>query len=178
MGKNDPYVQISLNFEDKASFKKTNIKKNAGKQAVWDETLILEHYTPNVQHCLYVEILDDDTGVDPPIAFAGIPLNQIPTTPGQPFRGLFPLYTVSGKERGTISLTIVVCVAGQAVPNVSAPEVPGKSEIDAKHHKRIEGLKNKEKANDFALFAAGVGIVAGGKAIHDARNKAEGQKEV
>ncbi|KAF9955420.1 hypothetical protein BGZ70_010246 [Mortierella alpina] len=177
MGKNDPYVQITFNHEDKTSFKKTSIKKNAGKHAVWDETLVLDHYTPNVQHCLYVEVLENDTGVDPPIAFASIPLNQIPTTPGQPFRGLFPLYTTSGKPKGTISLTLVVCVSGQAAPNVSAPEVPGKSEIDAKHHKRIESLKSKEKTSDLAMMAAGIGAVVGAKVVSDARNKAEGQKE-
>ncbi|KAF9568825.1 hypothetical protein EC968_002846 [Mortierella alpina] len=178
LGKNDPYVQVTFNFEDKASFKKTNIKKNAGKHAVWEENLILDNYTPNVQHNLYVEVLEDDIGVDPPIAFASIPLNQIHSTPGQPFRGLFPLYTASGKERGSISLTLVVFQSGQAVPNVSAPEVPGRSEMDAKHHKRIEGMKKMEKVSDLGMVAGAIGAAVGVKAAHDAINKSEGQKEV
>ncbi|KAF9285077.1 hypothetical protein BGZ68_004172 [Mortierella alpina] len=178
LGKNDPYVQITFNYDDKASFKKTTVKKNAGRHAEWDETLILPSYTQNVQHYLYVEVFDNDLGVDPPIAFASIPLNQIPSAPGQPFRGRFPLYTTSGKEKGSISLTLVTFASGQAVPNVSAPEVPGRSEIDAKHHKRIEGLKKLEKASDLATAAAAVGATVGIKAVHDARSKPEVPKEL
>ncbi|KAF9985744.1 hypothetical protein BGZ75_002580 [Mortierella antarctica] len=178
LGKNDPYVQLTFNYESKATFKKTSIKKNAGKHAQWDETLVLDNYTPNVQHNLFVEVLEDDVGADPPIAFASIPLSQIPSAPGKPFRGLFPLYTTSGKERGSISLTLVVFLSGQAAPNVSAPEVPGKSEIDAKHFERIKHLKKLEKASDVAMLAASVGVAVGAKAVHDARNKAEGQKEL
>ncbi|KAF9953929.1 hypothetical protein BGZ72_005058 [Mortierella alpina] len=183
LGKNDPYVQVTFNFADKNSFQKTTVKKNAGKHAEWDETLVLDNYTPNVQHTLYVEVLESDTGFDPPIAFAAVPLNQIPSTPGQPFRGLFNLYDPSGKEKGTtISLTLVTFATGQAVPNVSAPEVPGRSEKNPEHLKRIDNLKDREKAADVGI-AAGIlgGIIAAG-AIHnakdDAKNKAAGQKEV
>ncbi|KAG0205276.1 hypothetical protein BGX28_003078 [Mortierella sp. GBA30] len=176
LGKNDPYVQVTFNYKDDHSFKKTTIKKKAGKHAEWEETLILENYTPNQQHVLYVEVIDDEVGFDAPIGFTDIPLNQIPSIPNQPFRGLFDLYKPDGKQKGTVSLTLITVPAGQHAPNVDVPEVKGRTEIESEHEKHVQSLKSKHKVGNIGTAAAIIGGIAAVKAVHDQRNKPDAKE--
>ncbi|CAO3567887.1 unnamed protein product [Mortierella alpina] len=178
LGKNDPYVQVTLDIKKKDSFQKTSVKKNAGKNAEWNETLSLEGYIPGQHHTLYVEVLESDIGIDPPIGFAAIPLTQVTNAQGHVFRGLFGLYTPSGKEKGTISLTIAAVQAGQAAPHGDLAEVKGLTQIESDHKHRIESLKRNEKVSD---AAAAAGIIAGlfaAKAVHDSTLKKDVPKEI
>ncbi|KAF9186606.1 hypothetical protein BGZ51_001861 [Haplosporangium sp. Z 767] len=166
-GKNDPYVQVGLDFNNAKAFVKTTVKKNAGKNAEWNQTLSVEEYDPNTHHDLYVEIFDDETAVDEPIGFLSIPLRQVTGAPNNVFRGIFNVYNVDGKEKGTISLTLAVVGAGQAAPSATAREVQGQSQVVTEHQKRIKSIKNKERATDAGILAAAMGAAAGAKLLHD-----------
>ncbi|KAG0205277.1 hypothetical protein BGX28_003079 [Mortierella sp. GBA30] len=170
-GKNDPYVQVTLDFKNKDSFQKSSVKKNAGKNAEWNETLTLENFSPNEHRELYVEVLDSDVGIDPPIGFAAIPLHQVLSAPNQVFRGQFQLYTPKGKEKGTVSLTIAAVQSGHAVPQADLHEVKGLSQIVTDHQHRIETLKRNEKVGDAATAAAVIGGIFAAKAAYDATHK-------
>ncbi|KAF9917137.1 hypothetical protein BX616_001836 [Lobosporangium transversale] len=160
-GKNDPYVQISLNFADENAFEKTSTKKNAGKNAEWNETLRLGNYDPSEHHYLYVEVHDKEKLADAPIGFTAIPLQEV-TSSSNSLRGRFNLYTTKGKEQGSISLTIHILQHGQQPPSsFNHPEIQGLSQIVIGHHKRIKRLQKREDLTDAATAAAGVALFAG-----------------
>ncbi|KAF9955419.1 hypothetical protein BGZ70_010245 [Mortierella alpina] len=177
-GKNDPYVQATLDIKIKDSFQKTSVKKNAGKNAEWNETLSLENYIPGQHHTLYVEVLESDIGIDPPIAFAAIPLSQLTSAQGHVLRGVFKLYTPSGKEEGTVHLTLAAVQAGQAAPHGDHVEVKGLTQIESEHKHRIETLKRNEKVGDAATAAAIIGGLFASKAIYDSTQKKDVPKEI
>ncbi|KAF9953927.1 hypothetical protein BGZ72_005056 [Mortierella alpina] len=173
MGKNDPYAQFSLDFKNNELFKKhkTSVKKNAGKNPEWNETISIEEFDPTQHHELYVEILESDIGMDPPIGFCAIPLSQVTKAEGHVFKGEFGLFTPSGKEKGTVSLTIAMVNAGQPAPTSNAVEVKGLSQIVTDHKKRIETMKTHEKVGDAATAAALLGGLFAAKKLHDGMNK-------
>ncbi|KAF9285076.1 hypothetical protein BGZ68_004171 [Mortierella alpina] len=177
LGKNDPYVQVSLDIKNKDSFQKTSVKKNAGKNAEWNETLSLENYIPGQNHTLYLEILESDIGIDPPIGFAAIPLSQVTNAQGYVFRGVFNLFTPSGKEKGTVSLTLAAVQAGQPAPHGEHAEVKGLSQIESDHKHRIESLKRNEKVSDAATAAAILGGLFAAKTVYDSTQKKDAPKE-
>ncbi|KAF9112576.1 hypothetical protein BGX27_003167 [Mortierella sp. AM989] len=171
-GKNDPYAQFTLNFNDKDSFQKTVVKKNAGKHVEWNQGLNIDNYEPNLNHTLYVEVLDKETTIDQPIGFTAIPLRQVINAPNQTLKGKFDLYDSHGKEKGTISLTISAVKPGQpANDHTSSPEVNGYTQVETEHLKRFKSMKNKEKAADAGTAAAILGGIFGAKALHDAHKK-------
>ncbi|KAG9323771.1 hypothetical protein KVV02_007766 [Mortierella alpina] len=180
MGKNDPYAQFSFNVKDNNEFKKhkTSVKKNAGKNPEWNETLSLENFDSNLHHELYVEVLEDDVGIDPPIGFCAIPMSQITKAENKVFRGCYDLFTPSGKPKGTISLTIAVVNAGQAAPACNTAEVKGLSQIVTDHQHRIKTIKTNEKVNDVGLAAGIIGGIFAAKAAHDAMSKPAVPKEL
>ncbi|KAF9285075.1 hypothetical protein BGZ68_004170 [Mortierella alpina] len=172
-GKNDPYVQFSTDVKNNDLFKKhkTSVKKNAGRDPVWNETLTIENVDTNQCNELFVEVLEDDIGIDPPIGFCAIPLSQVNKAENHVFKGEFDLYTPSGKPKGTISLTIAIVTAGQAAPTCNAAEVKGLSQIVTDHQHRIKTMKTNEKVNDVGMAAAIIGGLFGAKAVHDNMNK-------
>ncbi|KAF9409522.1 hypothetical protein BGZ94_001928 [Podila epigama] len=178
LGKNDPYVQFTLDFKEKDSFQRTSVKKNAGRNAEWNENLSIDAYDPERHHYLYVEILESDVGIDPPIGFAAIPLAQVLETPQRAFKGNFQLYTPKGKEKGTVSLTLAVVPAGQPAPHLSLQEIRGRTEIVSEHQRRVQTLKSNEKVNDVGLAAGIIGGLFAAKAAHNAfSNKSDAIKE-
>ncbi|KAG0052048.1 hypothetical protein BGZ83_003032, partial [Gryganskiella cystojenkinii] len=137
--------------------------KNAGKDAVWNETVTLEHFKPEYQE-LYVEVMDDEKLTDAPIAFCAIPLRQVLEAPGVSRTAYFELFKPDGHQRGTISLTLTLAQAGQ--PAAAAEHISGQASIKgeslnvAGHQSRVKTLKNKEKATDGAGIAlAGIAAV-------------------
>ncbi|KAG0320851.1 hypothetical protein BGZ97_012675 [Linnemannia gamsii] len=175
-GKNDPYAQVSLNLKDK--FIKTKTVKNAGKEAAWNQTLDLVNYNPQEHKELYVDILDEETGFDEPIAFVTIPLHQVLASPGHVTRARFNLRTVSGKEKGEILLTIAVLAPGQTEAAHPQSEVRGIVEESSEHQAHIKSLKRKESAGDAGTAALLIGAALGAKALHDAsKDKAKVERE-
>ncbi|KAG0367662.1 C2 domain-containing protein [Gamsiella multidivaricata] len=167
-GKNDPYAQISLDFTNSHSFQKTSIKKNAGKDVEWNQTLTLDGFEPSVNHNLYVEVLDDEHTADSPIGFAAIPLRQVIDAPNHSLRAKYDIFTPNGKQKGTISLTISAVQPGQQAPaSHGGPEHKGESQIVSDHQKRFKDLANKEKAADGASLAAGAALAVGAKFLLD-----------
>ncbi|KAG0209888.1 hypothetical protein BGX33_005267 [Mortierella sp. NVP41] len=166
-GKNDPYARVAINIADPKNFQKTKTKKNAGKEAVWNETLTLQNFSVHDHLELYVEVMDEETTADEPIAFCAIPLTQVHTTPHHALRGRFNLFTVDGKQKGEIVLTIAVVIPGQAEPHHVGAEVQGTSRVDTAHQARMKNLKNKEKAADGATLLAGGALALGAKYLID-----------
>ncbi|KAI1320810.1 hypothetical protein EDD11_009767 [Mortierella claussenii] len=168
-GKNDPYVQVSLDYKNDHSFQKTSVKKNAGKDVEFNQELTLDGYEPTVNHNLYVEVFDDEHTIDAPIGFAAIPLRQVNDAPNHSFRGKFDLFTPDGKQKGTISLTLSAVQPGHSANHASydGPEQKGQSQIEADHQGRIQSLKNKEKAADGASLAVGAALAVGAKFLLD-----------
>ncbi|KAF9112572.1 hypothetical protein BGX27_003163 [Mortierella sp. AM989] len=156
LGKNDPYTQITLNYEDKASFQKTATKKNGGKNPEWNQNLVLDNYDQTKHQNLYVEVFDEEKGVDEPIAFTSIPLRQVLDAPNHVYKGKFDLYNTDSKQKGTISLTISILQPGQSAGSgaPTATEVKGYSQIETAHQKRFKSAQNKERAADGATLAA------------------------
>ncbi|KAK3815010.1 MAG: C2 domain-containing protein [Benniella sp.] len=172
-GKNDPYARFLLNVEDKNP-KKTSVKKNAGKNVEWEETVVLDNYDPSSHHNLFVEVLDSETLGDEPIGFTSIPLNQVNDAQGKSFKGKFDLYDDDSKAKGTISLTISVIDSDRAGAHITNdnPEVKGVSTLTAEHQKRFKSIKRKEQAGDLAAAAAVIGGLAAGKALLGGGDKA------
>ncbi|KAI9318614.1 C2 domain-containing protein [Dichotomocladium elegans] len=142
MGRNDPYVKLYLNLEEKDTFEKTETREDAGAQATWDETFELAY---GGQSDLYVEVMDAEKGVDQIIGFAAIPLDQVPVS------GLFDLYQPSGKPAGAIHLSLN-CEG-------ESPR-PARSYINEDHLKIAKSLEHKALAGDI-----GAGFLAGALAL-------------
>ncbi|KAG0249982.1 hypothetical protein BG011_008738 [Mortierella polycephala] len=176
-GKNDPYVQASLDIKAPKSFVKTTVKKNAGKNPEWNQTLTIEEYDPNTNHELYVEILDDETTIDEPIGFLAIPLRQVVQAPNHIFKGKFDVYNLDGKAKGYIILTLAIVNSGEPAPHVDIQEVQGEGNVEAAHQHRMKSLKNKEKAADGGLIAATLGGLVAGKFLLDQHNDDKKAKE-
>ncbi|KAG0287114.1 hypothetical protein BGZ98_004802 [Dissophora globulifera] len=177
MGKNDPFCQVSLVNDDKTKFQKTPVKKNAGKNVEWNQTLTLDDFQPSQHHNLYVDVLDQEHLTDAVIGFATIPLSQVEHAPNRAMKGTFDLFTPSGKQKGTVTLFLAILSAGQG--NVQVPDGPdmkGLSEIDNDHQHRIKGIKRAEQATDLAAAAGLIGGLIGAKAMLGGHKK-EDKKE-
>ncbi|KAG0320135.1 hypothetical protein BGZ97_000637 [Linnemannia gamsii] len=112
-GKNDPYARVALDAATDADFQRTRTIPNAGKNVSWEETIIIAEFHPETQHTLFVEVLDRERHDDDLIAFTGIPLQQVLSTPGQSFRGRFDLFKHIGSKKGEIVLSIAVIPSGK-----------------------------------------------------------------
>jgi hypothetical protein len=182
IGKQDPYVQFSTDFQNAKSFQKTYVHKDAGKTPTWNQSFT---FTLAGEPELFVEIMDQETTADAVIAFAAIPINQVVHAPGGTFNGIFDVYTPSGKTQGEINLTLTAHnVPGQNTTpaNPSAQPVKGTSHISELHQKRVKSLANKEKAADVGtaafggLLAVGAGLLAN-KFVNDNKKEEEAKKE-
>ncbi|KAF9436589.1 hypothetical protein BGZ76_003501 [Entomortierella beljakovae] len=158
MGKNDPYVTLTLDLKNKDSFVKTAIKKNAGKEATWNETLFLENYDPNRHNELFVNVLDDESLADEPIGFTAIGLNQVSNAPGKALKAKYELNMTNGKQKGFITIEVIVLHPGEQARALSqAQAARGNSQLNGAQQDYIKGLERKEKAGDAAAAAAIVG---------------------
>jgi hypothetical protein len=182
IGKQDPYVRFSTDFNNTKSFQKTFVHKDAGKTPTWNQTF---SFVLAGEPELFVEIMDEETTADAVIAFAAIPIAQIVHAPGGTFNGIFDVYTPSGKTQGEINLTLVAQnVPGQNTsPAHSAGQpVKGTSHISIEHQKRMKSLANKEKASDAGtaalggLLAVGAGLLAN-KLVNDNKKEEAAKKE-
>jgi len=172
-GANDPYARVSLVVDNNKAYQKTKTLKNAGKQAAWDQTLTLENFNPQEHPELYVEILDEETTADEPIAFTTIPLHQVTAAQGHAIRGRFNLFTVDGKEKGVIILTISIVSPGQTEGHNPSSEIHGQSHLSTAQQNRIKALKRKESAADGATLAAAAGLAVGAKFLLDQHKDAK-----
>ncbi|KAF9978626.1 hypothetical protein BGZ65_006914 [Modicella reniformis] len=174
-GKNDPYASFTLDLNDKSAFKKTSVKKNAGRHAEWNEVVILNNYDPSRHRTLYVDVMDDEKLADEPIGFASIPLYQAADAPNKSFKGKFDLFNDKNKHKGFISLTITIIETSRSGENItnSNPEVKGESQADSDHQKHIKKLIRLEHASDAATLAAGAALVFGAKNLLGGDKKKE-----
>ncbi|KAG0049607.1 hypothetical protein BGZ83_005564 [Gryganskiella cystojenkinii] len=179
VGKNDAYARISLDYTNSHSFQKTSTHKNGGSNPKWDQTLTLKGVNAD-DHSLYLEILDAEVGVDAPIAFAEIPLQQVAKSPNHTFQGKFEVYTPNGKTKGDVSLTIRILQPGQEPQGQvtwEGSERTGTSRIDDGHQKRMKSLKNLERAADVGQGAlAGLAAVGAGFLMNKHHNDEEKKK--
>ncbi|KAG0222412.1 hypothetical protein B0O80DRAFT_429766 [Mortierella sp. GBAus27b] len=163
--KNDPYAQFTLTLDDKHSFKKTTVKKNAGKKVQWNEEVTLDNYDPSRHNLLFVDVLDEESTAPAVIGYAAIRLHVANDSPGRSFHGKFQLYDDDNKAKGFIHLTITITPTGQSAAHTGAVEQVGASEQTEEHKKHIKSLKRKEHAADGAKI---LGVLAAGYAAKEA----------
>ncbi|KAG0367663.1 hypothetical protein BGZ54_003497 [Gamsiella multidivaricata] len=181
LGKQDPYLQFSLDFNNSKSFQKTFVHKDAGKTPTWNQTFSIPLAG---EPELFIEIMDEETTVDAVIAFAAIPINQVVHAPGGSMNGIFDVYSPNGKPQGEVNLTLTAHnVPGQNTgAAVSGQPVKGTSHISEAHQKRVKSLKNKETAADAGsaafggLLAVGAGLLAN-KFMNDKEKEDKARKE-
>ncbi|KAG0286808.1 hypothetical protein BGZ96_009158 [Linnemannia gamsii] len=134
---------------------------NAGKEAAWNQILKLIDYDPQNHDKLYVDIVAEESMTDDPIAFTTIPLHQVIAATGHVICGRFDLYTVGGKQKGEIVLTIAVVAPGQTEAHHASSEIMGTSELNSEHQTHVIYLCRREHTNDAALAAGAVGALTG-----------------
>ncbi|KAG0363839.1 hypothetical protein BG005_005661 [Podila minutissima] len=182
LGKQDPYLQFSLDVSNPKSFQKTFVHKDAGKTPTWNQTFSLPLAG---EPELFVEIMDEETTADAVVAFAAIAINQVVHAPGGTMHGVFDVYTPAGKPAGELNLTLTAYnVPGQntALAGQAGAPVKGTSHISEVHQKRVQSIKNKEIAADVGtaavtgLLAVGAGFLAN-KLINDNKKEEEAKKE-
>ncbi|KAG0240852.1 hypothetical protein BGW41_006607 [Actinomortierella wolfii] len=179
-GKQDPYFRFSLDFNNAKSFQKTFVHKDGGKNPTWNQSFTVQL---NGEPELYIEIMDEETSVDAPIAFAAIPINQVVYAPGGSMNGVFDVFTPNGKQAGQVTLTMAVQnVPGQNTGPINQASVHGTSHINEAHQKRVKSLKTKETAADAATAGiAGIAAVGAGflinKLVNDKEKEEKAKKE-
>jgi len=178
IGKQDPYFQFTLDINNPKSIQKTFVHKNGGKNPVWNQTF---NVPLNGEPELFFEIMDEETTADAVIGFAAINLSQVLHAPGGVLNAAFPVYTPAGKEKGEVTLTLSTSsVPGQGL--APAGFARGQSHISEAHQKRVNSIKNKERAADVGiavmggLAALGVGLLAN-KVANDHKKEEQSHRE-
>lgn len=159
-GKQDPYLQFSLNLNDKSSWQKSHTQKDAGKNATWNQSFEIPlRGEPE----LYVEVMDEETGVDELIGFAAIPIAPVAQAPGGYVNGLFDLYTVKGKSGGVLHLSLTVRGFNSPPPAYGQYDQPvrGHSYVNEEHLNRCKSLRNKAIAGDIGTAVLGGALAIG-----------------
>lgn len=179
-GKQDPYLQFSLDFNEKDSFLKTFTHKNAGENATWNQTFTI---SLNGESDLFVEVLDEESTVNEVIGFAAIPINQVVHAPGANMNGLFEIYDTKGEKAGLLNLQL----AAIGFPNSQPPNfedsqpVQGQSYVHEGHCARMKSSKKKATgvAVGGALLGGALAIGAGflGKKLYDDHNEKQEEEE-
>ncbi|KAF9985743.1 hypothetical protein BGZ75_002579 [Mortierella antarctica] len=181
LGKQDPYLQFTLDVNNPKSFQKTFVHKDAGKTPTWNQSFSVPLAG---EPELFIEIMDQEATADAVIAFAAIPINQVVHAPGGTLNAVFPVFLPSGKPQGEVNLTLTAHnVPGQntGIGGQAAHPVQGSSHISEIHQKRVKSLKNRETASDVGmavgggLLAVGVGLLAN-KFANDHKKEEEAKK--
>lgn len=178
-GKQDPYLQFSLNYEDKDSFLKTFTHKNAGENATWNQTFTI---SLNGESDLFVEVLDEETSVNEVIGFAAIPINQVVHAPGAQMNGLFEIYDTKGEKAGLLNLQLAaIGFPNSQPPNFEGEPIRGQSYVHEGHCARMKSAKKKATgvAVGGALLGGALAIGAGflGKKLYDDHNEQKEEEE-
>lgn len=178
-GKQDPYLQFSLNFEEKDTFLKTFTHKNAGENATWNQTF---NVTLNGESDLFVEVLDEETSVNEVIGFAAIPINQVVHAPGAHMNGLFEIYDTKGEKAGLLNLQLAASgFPNSETPNFEGEPIRGQSYVHEGHCARMKSSKKKATgvAVGGALLGGALAIGAGflGKKLYDNHNEQQAEEE-
>ncbi|ORZ15085.1 hypothetical protein BCR42DRAFT_416364, partial [Absidia repens] len=175
LGSQDPYLQFSLNAEDKKSFQQTHTAKNGGKAPSWNQTFTLPL---NNEPDLFIEVLDKETTADALIGFAAVPINQVVNAQGAAMNGLFEVYDVKGNVIGEVNL-VLQAQGFQNSSNQQPPSTPtrGQTYVHEVHQKRCKSLRTKEHAvaGGAAVLGGALAIGAGflGKKLYDDHKKDE-----
>lgn len=174
-GKQDPFFQFALNYEEKDNFVKTFTDKNAGENPTWNQSFTVSlHGEPD----LFVEILDEESSVDEVIGFAAIPINQVVYAEGAYMNGIFKLFDTKGEPAGFVNLQL----AAQGFPNSRTPDfncepIQGQSYVHEGHCARMKSSEKKATGVTVAggLLGAGLAIGAGflAKKLYDDQQEEE-----
>lgn len=161
MGKQDPFLQLSLNFQEKDNFVKTFTHKDGGSSATWNQTF---KFPLNGEPELYIEVLDKEASVDEIIGFAAIPIAQVIYAQGAYLNGLFNIYDTKGDRAGLVHLQL----AAKGFPNSETADfdtepVQGESVVNDEHCARMRSNEKKATGVSVAggIFGAGLAIGAG-----------------
>ncbi|CAO3636805.1 unnamed protein product [Cunninghamella blakesleeana] len=169
-GNQDPYLRASLFLNE--TYQKTQTHKNAGKEPEWNNEIL--QFELNGEPDLFVEIMDDEKGVDAIIAYTTIPINQIVASPGAAIDGTFTVYDRKGEPAGKVHLIL----QAQGFQNSSSqlPEYPstGKSVFNEDQKDRANSIHRKEKGSEFAAAAVlAAGLYFGKKYVDERRGKVD-----
>ncbi|KAG0226658.1 Extended synaptotagmin-1 [Actinomortierella wolfii] len=179
MGKNDPYVIVYTDLKDiKGSGAQTRALKNE-KNPVWNETFTLENIGPNTRY-LYVDIMDKEIGIDEPIGYGAIPLDQVERANGHRFDGSFGMFNHDGKPRGAIDLTLILRNRGEPQQSAHFDENKlreGVSVSDKAHKDHIKSLERKEHLGDLVQVMALAGGLYAAKKMLSGGDKPKVAKE-
>ncbi|KAI7879719.1 hypothetical protein K492DRAFT_178509 [Lichtheimia hyalospora FSU 10163] len=177
-GRQDPYVRFALNLEEK-DWPKTFTAKDAGINATWNQTL----ETPlRGEQEMFIEVMDEETGVDQVIGFCAIKLAPIVQAPGGHVNAIYTIYNIKGKDAGRLHLTITASgFNSPPAQQQSMQPVQGPSYINEEHAKRIKSMRHKALAGDVgtAVLGGALAIGAGflGHKLYKDHEQKEEQKE-
>ncbi|KAI8983987.1 C2 domain-containing protein, partial [Mycotypha africana] len=178
LGKNDPYVQCTLDYNNKNAYLRTSTKKDAGNSATWNEAF---NTALNGEADLFVEVLDEERSVDEVIGFAAIPLNQVVNAPGAHLNAIFDIYDTKENRAGQIHLQLVAQgFPNSQPPNFNSEPIRGQSYVEEGHRARMKSTNRKAAGVTVggALLGGALAVGAGflGKKLYDDR-KAEDEQE-
>ncbi|KAF9973431.1 hypothetical protein BGZ73_003324 [Actinomortierella ambigua] len=178
-GKNDPYVIVYTDLKDIKNSGGHTKALSGTKKPVWNETITLENIDESTYY-LYVDIMDKELGIDEPIGYLAIPLDQVSRAPNHRLDATFGAFNHDGKPRGTIDLTLILRNRGEAQQHVQFNENSlreGVSVNDAQHKKHIKSLERKEHLGDLAQAALVIGGLFAAKKFMSSDDKKKVAKE-
>ncbi|CAO3635743.1 unnamed protein product [Cunninghamella echinulata] len=152
IGKQDPYLQASLDLNVKESYRKTYVAKNSGTEPEWNQTL---EFNYNGENEIYVEILDNEKGVDGVIGYTTIPLKNIINSDNAVVNGQFPLFDYKGENTGVVVLVIKARGFENSSDVVPEYTTSGDAYLNEDQQTRAKKIHNKELAGDVASGLAG-----------------------
>ncbi|KAI9262772.1 hypothetical protein BY458DRAFT_514945 [Sporodiniella umbellata] len=174
-GKQDPYLQFTLDVNKKDSFTRTFTHKDGGDKASWNQSFTINL---NGESDLFIEVLNEETTTDEAIGFAAIPINQVVHSHGAFMNGLFDVYDIKGQRAGVLNLQL----AAQGFPNSQKPDftsepVRGQSYVNETHKERMNASKTKKTgiAVGSAILGGALAVGAGflGKKVYDDHKEKE-----
>ncbi|KAF9926677.1 hypothetical protein FBU30_003790 [Linnemannia zychae] len=170
-GSNDPYAFFFVDLDEVKKGVKTSEAKD-GKNPKWEQQLHIEHLTDR-NSTLFVEVMDHESTVDEPIAFAAIPLSQVAHAPEHTFSGEFKLFDDDGRHKGNIILTLRLRKPEDLSRDFEEGQLQeGVSEVNNDHQKRFKRLVQKEHLADAAqIAAAGAALFTGFKLFGSGQKK-------
>ncbi|KAG0081774.1 hypothetical protein BGZ90_004819 [Linnemannia elongata] len=89
--------------------------------------------TPSEHDTLYLEILDAELSIDELVALTAIPLDQFRASQGHAPPSRLNFYSINGKQKGEIFLTIAVVTLDQTATHDPQYEVRGISKLNSEH---------------------------------------------